>query len=396
VRIGLDARYVFRAERRGPGQYVAALLEHLPDVAHERDEFFLYGERGVDVAALQRGDTRFRVRRLGAAAQLMWEEVALPLAARQDGLDLLHLAGTYGPTLAGCPTVHTIHDTIEYIRPTLIGREARTVRNHLGQYIRTRTLPRQAARARRVIAPTHAAKRDIRTILHVPDAHISVVPHGVGVECAPAPDPAVVRARLRTSGYRVPDRYALVIGSADPRKNGRLAMRAAARARIMVPDLQMIVVGPERPDRYPLPFAQPPAWLTVHGYVPRRDLVDLFQGSTLFLYPSLYEGFGLPVLEAMACGVPVIASDHAAIREVAGDACAFFDPRNEAALTAALVGLWRNGAERRWLREAGLRRVTAFSWTETVRATYAIYQRCAAVGERSEAAAMTGMVRQTQ
>ena len=286
MRIGIDARYAFRTGRRGIGSYVAALLTHLPAAAAPSDTFILYIDGRADAGALALPDPRFQVRPLAARNPLLFEEVALPLAAAGDRLDLLHLPANYGPSFPPCPTVHTVHDLIEWLRPAF-SRARLSFRHGAGRAVRMRTLPWQARRARRVITVSAASRHDLVRILRLPPAHVAVVPLGVDGDLGPA-DPAGAREALRQAGLPVPERYALGLGALDPRKNGPFLMRAFARAQPGLGEAELWITGVERLGDYPLPFAQPPPWLRVQGFLDRATLVRLLQGCSAFVYPSLY------------------------------------------------------------------------------------------------------------
>ena len=332
----------------------------------------LYADRRGEIDSWILADPRFRVRRLATGHPLLWEEVALPSAAARDGLDLLHLTSNYGPSWAPCPTVYTIHDLIEFIRPAL-GPMRLPFRHLAGRAVRIHTLPRQARCARRVITVSRASRTDLVRILGLNASRVRVIPLGISTDFKPAEDLEAVRKRLRDGGYPVPDRFVLALGALDPRKNGPFLMRAFARVREQIPNAHLCVVGVERPDEYPIPFASVPEWLTVRGFIPRDTLMALLQVATAFVYPSLYEGFGLPVIEAMACGVPVLASNRGSLPEVAGRAAILFDPTSEDDLAGALVRVLTDEKLRSTLISAGRARAETFSQFETARLTYAVY-----------------------
>ena len=386
MRVGLDARYAFRRQRRGIGEYVAALLQHLPAVAAADDAFVLYVDGLADPGALPLPDGRFRLRQLPAANPLLWEEVALPRAAGRDGLDLLHLTSNYGPSAPPCPTVYTIHDLIEFLRPQF-GRVRLPLRHAAGRAVRIRTLPGQARRASAVITVSEASRRDLVRLLGLPAGQIHVIPHGITVAAAPATDAAAARAALRDRGFAVPETYVLAMGALDARKNGPFLMRGFSDVAAEFPEAQLWIVGVERLSAYALPWIQPPAWLQIRGFAPREDLVRLISGATAFAYPSLYEGFGFPALEAMACGVPVLASNRSSLPEVVGDAGLLFDPTDRTALAASLRRILAEPDLRRDLVARGRQRLARFSWEAAARATYGVYREVAAMPRRAEAAA---------
>jgi glycosyltransferase involved in cell wall biosynthesis len=192
----------------------------------------------------------------------------------------------------------------------------------------------------------------------------------------------------------VPERYVLALAALDPRKNGPFLIRAFARAeprlRAAGRTAELWMVGAERPEAYPLPLQPAPPWLALRGFAPRATLVRLMQGAAAFVFPSLYEGFGLPVLEAMACGVPVLASDRTSVPEVAGDAGLLFDPTDEEALAGALVRVLCDDALRQRLATRGPARAAGFTWAETARRTYAVFREALGLPASASSAAEAG------
>jgi glycosyltransferase involved in cell wall biosynthesis len=207
-------------------------------------------------------------------------------------------------------------------------------------------VPRSARRAARVFAISERTKRDLVSLYGLPPERVVVTPL--------APDDAF-------SPGGAPDSYLLFVSAVERRKD---PLAAAAAAREL--GMPLVVVGPERDERLAAELRRQGAEL--RGFVPKDELVDLYRGAACLLFPSRYEGFGLPVLEAMASGTPVVAAPDEAVREVAGEAARYAD---RAGLAEAVRGVL---AERdRWVR-AGLERARAFSWEETARRTVAVYR----------------------
>jgi glycosyltransferase involved in cell wall biosynthesis len=384
VHIGLDARYAFRANRRGIGEYVAALIRHLPAVAADADRFILYVDHQADLDAVAIDDPRFTVRQLSVANPLLWEEVALPRAARGDGIQLLHLTSNYGPSRPPCPTVYTIHDTIEFLRGSF-GRPNLSWRHALGRNIRVRTLPYQARNAQLVITVSETSKRDIQRWLGVPADRIHVIPLGVSEEFRPAPSLNEAFTTLAEAGFHRNVPYILALGALDPRKNGSMLIRAFERVYEARPEYELRIVGIENPDAYPLPILPKPSWLHLSGFVPRATLVALMQAATIFVYPSLYEGFGLPPLQAMACGTPVIVSDHPAIAEAVEDGAIRASASNLHGLAGRILQLLEDEGLRHSLAGSGMIRAMRFRWRETARKTYAAYRTALRAAQGSAA-----------
>ncbi len=368
MRVGLDGRYAFRAERRGIGEYVAQLLAQFAEIAND-EEFFVYVDRPADLGALRLPSDQFHIVRLDVANPLLFEEVYLPRAATHDHLDLLHLTANYGPTFVPCPTVYTVQDLIEFLRAE-IGPWQIDWRHRLGRAIRQRTLPTQARRARMIIAPSQATQRDVIRVLGVPKARIRVIPYGAP-QIVPADDVDDLRRDLRERGYPIPGQYFLAFAALDPRKNGDIAVSAFRTVATSFPNAELWLVGIEDFALYPK-YEEP--WLRRFGYLPREDVLDLLRAATAFIFPSKYEGFGFPALEALAAGVPLLASNSSSIPEVVGDAGIAFPPDDADALARGMRSILDGSVDTVEMRRLGLQRAALFKWVHTAREHLEVYR----------------------
>jgi alpha-1,3-rhamnosyl/mannosyltransferase len=224
------------------------------------------------------------------------------------------------------------------------------------------------ARADAVFVISRATQEDLFRLFGVPRGRVAVTPEAADPHFFPRPSQEVAEA-LSHYGIRPP--YALWVGVNKPSKNIDRLLEAWARVRERLPDSSatLILAGPRDP-RYPLRLRPGARDL---GMVPEEDLPALYTGARLFVFPSLWEGFGLPVLEAMACGVPVACSDIPALREVAGEAAMFFDPRDVEGMVRVLEVAWQRAEDPVW-RAAARARAGQFSWQETARRTLEVYR----------------------
>jgi glycosyltransferase involved in cell wall biosynthesis len=246
------------------------------------------------------------------------------------------------PLTCPCPAVVTVHDLSFERDPSLMPLKDRLIFRSV--------VPRAARGAARVLAVSERTKADLVELYAIAPEKIVVTPNGV--------DPAF------GAGERGADSYLLFVGAIQERKNPLAAADAAAAV-----GLPLLVAGPEREPRLARELERRGA--TLHGYVSKPDLAELYRGAAAVVLPSRYEGFGLPVLEAMACGTPVVCLRDAAMREVAGDAAVFAD---EGGLADAIR---RAMAERERFARAGLERARRFSWEETARRTLEVYREIA-------------------
>ena len=371
MRIGIDARYAFHDVADGVGDYVTSLLTHLPSVGRDEDRFVAYLDGKSDVEGLE--GLRVEIRQLPIPNPFLWKEAALPYAASRDRIDLLHLPGNDGPTWTPCPTVYTIHDSSKFVGHAP-ARPRMSVRTALAQVLHVGSLPLQARAARRIITASDASRLDLIRILGLEADRIHVIPLGVARDLAPAGNPALVRERLWQAGYPAPKRFVLALADPDPGEAGRTLLRSFARMHDLLPDVQLWIIGVARPEAFPIPFPSHPEWLTVLGDIPRLALVGLFQVAEVFVYLRQTEDFGLRILEAMSCALPVLAVRRPAVMDAAGTAAVLFDSADEEDLAGGLVHLLTNDVIRGSCIQAGRAHASRFSEVEMVRRTYHVYR----------------------
>ncbi len=297
--------------------------------------------------------------------QLLWEQVELPLRALRLRADVLHVCGgTPGPFVTPTKTVMTVHDLAPTRHPELLPH-ARS------RWYWGRMVPRAARRAHAVLVPSAATKRDVVALAGVPEARVHVAPWGVPLETAGA---ATTDEVMET--YSLPDGYVLYVGTIDRRKDYRTLLGAMGQ---LGEEAVLVVAGTVIAGRTDFPETVARLGLDrrvrVLGYVPDRDLPGLYRGATVFVYPSFYEGFGFPVLEAMACGTPVITYRTTSLPEVAGDAAILLDPPvSPETLASTITRVTRDAELRRSLVERGLGRVASFDWRSTAAVTAGVYE----------------------
>lgn len=375
--IGINAHLLnLSASYRGAGisGYIHNLLRHLPDAnpdmrltAFVGDQAYS-GEPGLQVRASRWPTARPLVR-------IVWEQAVQPWALWRERVDLLHALAFVGPWAAPCPWVVTVYDLSFLFYPEMF-RPA----NRLYLRVGTRY---SVERARRVLAISESTRRDVARLYRIPADRIDLAQPGV--EDAFYPRPRAELDAFRTQ-RGLPDRYLLFVGTLEPRKNVARLVEAYAHF--------CQVVGSERQrDEFPrLVLVGGKGWLydkifarvealglerdvLFPGYVPQTELPLWYAAATAFVYPSLYEGFGLPALEAMASGTPVITSSTSSLPEVVGDAAIVTDPTDVAALADAMARLASDESLQASLRVRGLERARSFTWAETARNTVASYRR---------------------
>lgn len=364
-RVGLNLLFIVPGETGGAEIYVRNLV---PKLAEARPDLELVAFVNREGAGLELGgaepvnvDVSGRAR----GRRVLFEQLRLPQLARRHRIDLLHSPGTSAPRRPGVVSVVTILDVIYARHP-----EAHTLPMRLGMRV---IVPLAARGADRVITISHAAAAEIAAELPVPPERIDVTYLG-GRPIGAATPEREIRGRLGLADAPL----VLSVSARRPHKNLPRLIEAFARLAADPPPL-LVLPGYETPfgdelrrRAKELGVADRVRFL---GWVSDEDLEGLYAAAACFAFPSLAEGFGLPVLEAMERGLPVACSDAGPLPEVAGDAARYFDPLDVGDMTAALTDLLRDAGLRKELTSAGRRRAASFTWERTARETAESYER---------------------
>jgi glycosyltransferase involved in cell wall biosynthesis len=359
--VGFDLTHA-RLSRTGLGRYPSELVRAL----RARPDLEL-----IELSAQR--EPRSSV--LGRVAQGLWREgVYYPLACGREaahrGGEVLHVP-TPAPVRGGrLPLVVTVHDLLPLRLPHLFTRETRAHTRLYLPFVR---------RATRVIAPSTHTRAEVIELLGMPAERVRAIPEGCSERFRPR---EVDREALRRD-FGIAGPYVLCVGTLEPRKNLTSALRAFRRVSAAVPDVELVIAGGRgwRNEAFERALGREGARrLRLTGFVPDERLVELYAGAACFLFPSLGEGFGLPPLEAMACGAPVVASDRPALGEVCGDAALIAPPLDVEALAAHVVAVLSDGALAERMRKAGIARAGRFTWPAAAAATEQVYREAIAEG----------------
>ncbi len=378
MKIGLNT-YFFKFPASGSGQYLLHLLHALAEVDQE-NQYILLGMhpmpakiRAIIGFPHVEAPVPAFARHNASIENLMWEQFTAPSAARKAGVDLLHTPYFAPPFLPRTPGVITIHDVIPLRLPQY--RTDPKMKAYLQLIIRA------ARKATLIITISQHAKHDMIDALKIPAEHIRVIYEAAGDEYRPISDPAVlaeVRAR-----YGLNERYILYLGGLDQRKNVPQLVCAFAHLfqQMHDPELQLLIAGNPEKQRGPLfPDPRPVAaglgmtGQIVYRFIEEEDKPAIYSGASVFVFPSLYEGFGLTPLEAMSCGTPVICSNRTSLPEVVGDAAISLDPENTRAIVEAMRSVLTNSELRVSLSTRSLQRAALFNWRKAAAETVTAYE----------------------
>jgi len=372
LKIGIDIRTINKP-RSGVGYYVTNLIKEFQSIDQENDYCLIsnngsYGAEFKDHPNFHHCTTR--VSNEDHIIGDLWESLYLPKFLERRGVQVFHGPAFMIPLRKGkTRTVVSIHDIVAYRKPETIPLKYSLYMKLLIRLV--------SAKADKIISPSLSTKNDLIERLGVPDEKIQVIYDAASKRFAPPGEPRPLEIKKK---FGIRDRYMLFAGNLEPRKNLIRLMKAF--------DLASGALG----DEYQLVICGKKGWLfrdilrtyeeltrdnrniILTNYVSEDDLLKLYQCADMFVFPTLYEGFGLPPLEAMSCGVPLITSNVSSLPEIAGDAALLVDPFNTEEICAAMVKMATSEELRRSLREKGIRQAARFSWTTTAQQTLEAYR----------------------
>lgn len=370
MHVGLNLVFLVPGEQGGMEVYARELLRALPA---ERPDVRLTAFVNREAAAVGGEWDEFAdvvTVPVNARNRVEWvrgEQLLLPGLARRAGVDVLHSLASTAPARGRFRRVVTIHDLLYRVVP-----DAHFGVLGLGMRV---LIPTAAHRSHRVIVDSRSTRADVRRYLHVPARKLDVVPLGLGTTSAGEPEPAAVLRERHALGTGP---VALAVSAKRPHKN---LLRLLDALAAIAPERRPVLVIPGYPTPHEAALRERAAALGVLDgvrlldWVSGPELEGLYALAAVFVFPSLYEGFGLPVLEAMRRGVPVACSSSSSLPEVAGDAALLFGPEDTRAMTAAIERILGDPAEAARLRVAGREQAARFTWAATARATAASYDR---------------------
>lgn len=351
MKVAIDAQSTV-GQRTGIGHYTERLIAALRITAPDHNFVPLTWGREMQMKLHRR---------------LWWQQVRVPLQSRHEQPDLLHVPGFDAPCWRVAPTVLTCHDLIGRLFPQNLPPVSR--------FYWSRWLPFSLRFADAIIADSIATKRDIVRLTSVPPHRIHVIYLGADERFSPQSAQEIIRVRQR---YSLPEKFILYMGTIEPRKGIDTLIEAFMRIGYRIPNVGLVIAGKKgwywESILSMIEGTGLGSRVHVTGYVDDGDLPALYSAAKVLAFPSRYEGFGLPLLEAMACGTPVVCSNAASLPEICGDAGIQMDPDRPDALAAALSDILDKDALAQSLRARGLNRARLFTWEQTARKTLEVYE----------------------
>lgn len=370
MRIGIDAT-ALPSKPVGAGTYTIQLIRALAALETEH-EFVIFAHRDkrvlIDVPP-KPGLSWVLVPDKSPPRRLVWEQTLFPRLVHKSGVQLLHSLHYTQPFFLSCSSVVTFHDMTYFIYPQL---HTRSKRIFFPIAIRL-----SAKRANALIASSENTRQDAIRLVNIPNQKISTVRLGIDEHFTKISNPAVLEETRRK--YNLPDEFILFVGAVEPRKDLPNLLKALSKLISQGSSTHLVIVG-RLGWMYEEVFRQVEIlglgqYVHFTGYIPDKDLPIVYNLAQLFVYPSIYEGVGIPPLEAMACGTPVITTNVSSIPEYVNDACILVPPKDTQALSQAIYNTLKDTDLQYHLAQKGPKRSAHFTWKRTAQETVEIYQR---------------------
>jgi glycosyltransferase involved in cell wall biosynthesis len=380
MKIGIEGQRLFRKKKHGMDMVALELIKNLQEIDHE-NEYFIFVKPDEDNTVLKE-TANFKIIALEGGSYPMWEQFALPKAAKKYGCQLLHCTSNTAPIYCSIPLVTTLHDIIymesSYLK-ILTG--SATPYQKFGNLYRKLVVPRVVKKSKKIITVSHFEKKRIGEFFQLKDDNrLTAVYNGVSSHFKPVTNDAELK-RVKEK-YHLPDRYFFFLGNTDPKKNTRGTLQAFSNfLKQTGADFKLVMLDYDKTELEKILEEIGDKELinkiVLTGYVINTDLPAIYSQSNIFLYPSLRESFGIPMLEAMACGVPVITSGTSSMPEVAGNAAIIINPFKPEEITDAMIKLYKDYDLREHLISAGLIQAAKFSWKAMAEDVLHIYKETA-------------------
>lgn len=372
MRIGIEAQRIFRKRKHGIEIVALEVIRELQKIDKE-NEYFIFAKRDEDMSCLTETGN-FKIIVLPPANFAWWEQVMLPAAAKKYDLDILHCTGNTAPVRHTTKTLLTIHDIFFTSFANIKGTSYQV----LGNIYRKMIFPRLAS-FDHLITVSQTEKNNIVQKLGIAPEKIDVIYNGVHPKFRPIHDEYLLSSVKEK--YKLPSKFVFFFSNTAPKKNTIKVLHALGELIKMNPDVALVVTDPsgyyvsDCIEKLGIPGLKEKVHIL--GFVNNDDLPAMYNLAAIYLFPSLEESFGLPIIEAQACGTPVITSNISAMPEIAADSAFLIDPHSIAAIADAVNCLWNHEDQRNSLREKGFVNAKRFSWNNTATRLLDLYKQMA-------------------
>jgi len=375
MKIGIEGQRLFRKKKHGMDMVALELIKNLQKIDNT-NEYVVFVAAGEDNTCIPVAPN-FKIKVLPGSSYPVWEQIYLPKAAEKEKCDVLHCTSNTAPLFCSVPIITTIHDII-YLESISLFKSGFTNYQKIGNMYRRFIVPFVFKKSKKVITVSNFEKARIGNFFGGKyDEKLVAVYNGVGDHFVTQTNPEQIDS-IRTK-YSLPEKYIFFLGNTDPKKNTPGTLKAYSEYCIENGyEIKLVMLDFEhnKLEEILREIGNPKLKNNIHltGYVNNLDLPVIYSEASLFLYPSYRESFGIPILEGMACGTPVITSNTSSMPEIAGDAALLVDPFNPMEIKEAITRIFRNKEESKTLIERGLERAKSFSWRTMAEDTLELYK----------------------
>lgn len=368
MKIAIEAQRIFREKKHGMDFVALETIRQLQNIDTE-NEYYIFVKPGKDKCLVS--TKNFHIVELACPTYILWEQIALPLAISKIKPDILHCTSNTAPLFCSVPLVLTLHDIIFLEKRQ---QKSKSLYQNLGWYYRRLIVPTVSNKSKKIITVSQFECNRIKEALKLPENKITYIYNGFGNHFYPHTE-----YRTVTNKYLPEDQYLFFLGNTDPKKNTKGTLIAYSQyvtkskkaIPLLIADLNETAIDAILNEAG---IKEIKSMLRYPGYIPNADLPFIYSGAKIFLYTSFRESFGIPLLEAMACGTPVITSNTSAMPEIAGESAVFADPYDPEYISELILMLEENNILYEQMLKNGLRRVQQFSWSNTAKETLSLYQ----------------------
>lgn len=371
MKIGIEAQRIFRHNKHGMDYVVLEEIKELQKIDRQ-NEYFIFVKPGPDKCL--GGKDNFHIVEISCPTYPLWEQWALPRAARKCGVDMLHCTSNTAPVACQTPLLLTLHDII-FLEPR--DKSNKSLYQNLGWLYRRMVVPKVLGHCRKIITVSQYELDNIVTKLNIPRSRMEMIYNGYNKWFQPLEDKEKIYAR-----YASERGFFFFLGNTDPKKNtertiiaySKYLHKSNIKRKLLVADLSRDVIDNILRRNKIENVANN---IIAAGYIANKDLPYVYNAAFAFLYTSLRESFGIPLLEAMACGTPVITGNKSALPEIAGEAALLANPESTDDIAELMLSLETNEAIGKSLREKGIHRAASFSWESTAKKILSVYNSVA-------------------
>jgi glycosyltransferase involved in cell wall biosynthesis len=373
MKIGIEGQRLYRTKKHGMDMVALELIKNLQKI-DTKNEYVVFVKPDKDNTCIPLAPN-FKIVELGGGPYPTWEQIALPKAAAAEGCDILHCTSNTGPIWSKVPLITILHDII-YLESVSIFKKAGTWYQKIGNMYRRLVVPPVVRKSKRVSTVSNFEKDRIKSFMGLGDNLVAIY-NGVGEHFKKITDKKLLDEAKNK--YKLPDNFMFFLGNTDPKKNTPNVLKAFAEYNLKS-DIKYKLVMLDYEENAlqkilnDIGFPETRKDIHLTGYVVNTDLPAIISQCKVFLYPSLRESFGIPILEGMACGVPVITSNTSSMPEISGDAGLIVDPYKVEEITDAIAKILNDEKFRNELCAKGIERAKKFSWKNMAHEYLKLYE----------------------